>query len=332
MTEPTLREKVAFLSTTAAYVPQSSYVEQKETHMSWVFLTEGHVWKLKKPVRYDYLDFSTVEARKNNCELEVELNGRLAADVYLGTVPLVLGHSGRMQLGGEGRVIDWLVWMRRLPADRMLDAMIAAEAVRPVHSKQIGTLLADFYKQAKPIAWSAAEYRERLESESADTAAELRRQEFGLPLEVIETVHSGQLNFLKQEASLFDERIRQGKLVDAHGDLRPEHICLEPNPVIIDCLEFNAGFRALDPASELAFLGLECDRLGAAWIGEEVLNAYCRETEDYPPEPLFRFYKQHHACLRAKIAVWHLRDSPPQDAQKWISKAKDYLLRARSLQ
>ena len=103
MSDPGIAEKVAFLSKPEAYAIRSARVERKETHMSWVFLTDRHVWKLKKPVRYDYLDFSTVEARKTDCELEVKLNRRLAPDVYLSVVPLVSDLHGRMQLGGEGR-------------------------------------------------------------------------------------------------------------------------------------------------------------------------------------------------------------------------------------
>jgi aminoglycoside phosphotransferase family enzyme len=300
--------------------------------MSCVFLTEHFVWKLKKPVRYDYLDFSTVEARKRNCELEVELNRRLAPDVYLGAVPLSQDANGQMQLGGQGRVIDWLVWMRRLPENKMLDAAIVAHAASHEDAKSVGKSLATFYKQATRVLWSPEEYVNRLEAATAESVRELRRPEYALPAEVIDSVHASQLSFLKREAALLGARVRQGKLVDAHGDLRPEHICLVSPPVIIDCLEFNAEFRVLDPVSELAFLSLECDRLGAPWVGDDILATYRRETDDCPSEPLLVFYKRHHACLRAKIAVWHLRDSPVRDAAKWIAKAKDYLLRAQSLE
>ena len=129
MSEPGIAEKVAFLCRPEAYASRPTRVELKETHMSCLFLTDRHVWKLKKPARYDYLDFSTVEARKADCELEVELNRRLAPDVYLGVVPLVSDPHGRMHIGGEGRIIDWLVVMRRLPEDRMLDAAIHAHTV-----------------------------------------------------------------------------------------------------------------------------------------------------------------------------------------------------------
>ncbi len=332
MSELGITEKVAFLSKSEAYAIRPARVEWKETHMSWVFLTDRHVWKLKKPARYDYLDFSTVEARKTDCELEVELNRRLAPDVYLGVVPLVSDPHGRMQLGGEGRIVDWLVMMRRLPEHRMLDVAINTHTVSREDVHRVGVLLGSFYKQAKKIPWSPAQYATRLEAATAECATELCRPEYALPTALIASICTDQISVIEREALMFDERVRQGKVVDAHGDLRPEHICVGPNPVVIDCLEFNADFRALDPVSELAFLSLECERLDAPWVSDLILDTYQCETGDRPPGPLLVYYKKHHAFVRAKIAVWHLKDPDVRDPAKWIGKAKDYLRRAESLE
>ena len=331
MYEPGIVEKIAFLSKPEAYADGPSRVVLKETHMSCVFLTDRHAWKLKKPAHYDYLDFSTVDARKRNCELEFELNQRLAPDVYLGVVPLAMDAQGRMQLGGEGPIIDWLVKMRRLPEDRMLDAAIAAHMVSREDVRKIGVLLAGFYQRAPRIPLTPAQYASRLESETRECARELRRPEFALPAEPFASIFADQVRFLQENAAWIDDRARQGKIVDAHGDLRPEHICLAPETVIIDCLEFHPDFRVLDPVSELAFLALECERLGAPWIGEMVLGLYQRETGDFPSEALVAYYKRHHACIRAKIAVWHLKDAGVHDPQKWIHKAVSYLREAQSL-
>jgi len=114
MNMPGIDEKVAFLSRPEAYPDRSARVETKQTHMSWVFLTENQAWKLKKPVCTEYLDFSTPEARRRDCHMEVRLNRRLASDVYNGVVPLTLRNGRDLQLGGPGTRIDWLVSMRRL--------------------------------------------------------------------------------------------------------------------------------------------------------------------------------------------------------------------------
>ncbi|MGB3777731.1 MAG: hypothetical protein WA960_05190 [Tunicatimonas sp.] len=124
-----LEEKVYFLSQSTPYPKPTKQVVTKETHMSWVFLTDRHVYKLKKPVKYDFLDYSTLSARRFYCKEEVRLNRRLAEPVYLGTVPLTVNGSAWLQLGGKGTVIDWLVKMQRLPNENMLDEAI--RVVRP---------------------------------------------------------------------------------------------------------------------------------------------------------------------------------------------------------
>ena len=323
MSLPGIKEKVAFLSKPDVYPVPTRQVETKETHMSWVFLTDTQAWKLKKPVRYEYLDFSTPEARRRNCEEELRLNRRLAPEVYLGTAPLTLDAEGKMHLAGKGEPIDWLVSMRRLPAERMLDRMITNQTASAAEVRKVGVLLAWFYKQATPVAMTPSEYRKRLAADVFANQQELAKPECGLPVDLLESITKTQLNYLNQESELFDARVRAGKIIEAHGDLRPEHICLESEPLIIDCLEFNRDFRILDPASELAFLAVECERLGAPWVGQLILNTYFDETGDRPPEGLILFYKSYHACLRAKIAVWHLKDH--EDWAKWTEKASCYL-------
>jgi aminoglycoside phosphotransferase family enzyme len=147
----------------------------------------------------------------------------------------------------------------------------------------------------------------------------------GVPASLAGSIVNSQLEFLDQNLSLFDERSVAGKIIEAHGDLRPEHVCLERVPVIIDCLEFNRGLRILDVASELTYLALECERLGAAEIGEFIFNKYSGETGDTPARRLIEFYKSYHACVRARIAVSHLKDASVPDRPRWTAKANRYL-------
>jgi aminoglycoside phosphotransferase family enzyme len=293
--------------------------------MSWVFLTDTKAWKLKKPVRYDFLDFSTLEARRRDCEEELRLNRRLAADVYYGAVPLTVDSRGEMRLAGDEETIDWLVKMRRLPADLMLDRAIANRTVSAEDAQKVSALLARFYMRSLPVEMTASEYRERLTDDIRANQRELENPDYALPAELLESITRAQLEFLERERELLDRRVQDGKIIEAHGDLRPEHICLEREPVIIDCLEFNRDFRILDTASELAFLALECERLGAPQVGDLILETYSDETGDRPPVQLLAFYKSYHACLRAKIAVWHLKDHVINDAAKWTGRATHYL-------
>jgi len=323
-TEPDIEEKVAFLRRPEAYPEPTREVEVVETHMSWVFLTDAHVYKLKKPVRYDYLDFGTVAAREGDCREEVRLNRRLAPLVYLGVEPLSAADGG-LRLGGEGDVVDWLVKMRRLPRARMLDHLIGEGAVTPVELRRLGRVLGDFYARAERAALSKADYRDRFLEDIAANHRELGRPDFGLPRDLVERVADGQRRFLEHRGALLDARVDARLIVEGHGDLRPEHVCLLTPPVVIDCIEFNRNFRILDPADELAFLAMDSERLGGPDVGPIVLDAYTERRGDRPPPELFAFYRSLRAGVRAKIAIWHNKEPDVAEPEKWRQRALDYL-------
>ena len=230
MALPGIGEKIAFLSRPEAYPGGPPCVETRQTHMSWVFLTDTHAWKLKKPVRYDHLDFSTPEARRRNCEREVRLNRRLARDVYLGVVPLSVDGSGRLVLAGQGRPVDWLVWMRRLPEDRMLDRLIVRHAALEEDILKLASVLAAFYKNAPPVHLTGRQYRTRLAAHLEAVRTELSKTRYGLSADLVESVVNAQLDFLQRNFGLFDGRAQSGKIIDAHGDLRPEHTAWSRSP------------------------------------------------------------------------------------------------------
>ncbi len=300
-----------------------------ETHRSWVFLTDEYAYKLKKPGRYAFLDVSTVSARKYYCEEELRLNRRLAGDVYLATVPLCVDGTGKIQLGGAGSPVDWLVKMRRLPAQRMLDVAIDRRQIPDERIRAVARKLAAFYRTSAPVKIAPMDYRCGFERDIRASCGALSRSEFGLRREVVEAPCAAQLKLLSQAPALFDQRVQEGRIIEAHGDLRPEHVCLlEPEPVIIDCLEFSRELRTLDAAADLAFLAQECERLGAPRIGQIVFEIYREVTHDRPPAALISFYKSRWACLRAKLCVWHLTDPTCRDPAKWSRLAADYLRRA----
>ncbi|MDP1537011.1 MAG: hypothetical protein Q8L95_07510 [Burkholderiales bacterium] len=324
------QDKVAFLRRPEAYGTAPETVEMIETHMSWVFLAGDLVYKLKKPVRCEFLDFSTPEARRHDSEEEVRLNRRLAPDVYLGVVPLVITPEAALQLGGDGRPLDWLVKMRRLPRKFMLDQAIRAGTATASDVRRCILALAAFYRNCAPVTMDAPQYRRRFSDGVQSTRHALEAPEYGLPPDTLRKVSSAQLDFLEQNAPLFDRRVSEQRIVEGHGDLRPEHVCLTEPPLFIDCLEFNREWRLVDPVDELAYLALECEYAGAAFIGEAAFAAYREGTGDDPAEPLIRFYKSYRAGIRAKLSAWHLRDHPGADDQrKWQDRARRYLEFAR---
>lgn len=324
----TVAEAVSFLATPAAYPDHPGRVDVRETHMSWVFLTDRHVYKLKKPVRFSYLDYGTPAARRRNCQAEVRLNRRLAPWVYLAVVPLLRRPDGGLAVVGPGTPVDWLVKMVRLPAENLLDEAIAADRVDTGRLESAARLLAGFYRTQPRIADSGGDYAERLRERvhgNRDALVEDRRAP---PSARVDRVLDALADFIDRETALLAER--GARRVEGHGDLRPDHIYLGPPPAVIDCVEFNRDFRVNDPLDELAFLAMECDRHDAGWIGDRVLKIYAEVTAEAVPPRLIAFYKAHRALLRAKLSLWHLHD-PDVDAAKWRRRTNAYLALAENL-
>ncbi|MDH3661383.1 MAG: hypothetical protein OEU92_15375 [Alphaproteobacteria bacterium] len=307
--------KVDFLTKASTYPDHPTGVEAIETHMSWVFLTNRHAYKLKKPVVFDFLDYRTIDARRRCCDAEVTLNRQLAPGVYLGTVPLTLAKNERLGLHGDGVVVDWLVQMRRLPLEQRLDACISTARVdRQCLADALGRLFSS-YQDARNERLPASAYRSRLE-------IAIQRNEAALEIldqrQVIERQHG----FLKDQFGRIADR--PAFVIDAHGDLRPEHIYLLDPPVIVDRLEFNRDLRLLDPLDELAFLAIECERLGAGWIGDFGFEWYREHTGDQTSLALIAFYKSLRACMRARLALGHLFEPLHEKNSPWFRLAEHY--------
>jgi len=320
-----LESKVAFLRQPASFPEQAYRVEAIETHMSWVFLTDGFAYKLKKPVRHDFLDFSTLEARRHYCDEELRLNRRLAPDVYLGLVALVLGADGHLQLDGEGDVIDWLVKMRRLPTQRMLDYMIKHGTANAQDIGRVAARLAGFYRACTPVAITPDEYRHRFLAHIDAHHRELIQPAYRLPVRRIDALCATLRETLRDMAASFDERIDAGKIVEGHGDLRPEHICLNPELSIIDCLEFSRDLRIADAWDEIGYLALECERLGARSLAETLMRNYRDLSNDRPAAALVRFYQAYRAMLRATISIRHLDEEQFRYSPEWTRRTLAYL-------
>lgn len=321
-TLPTLADKVAFLSNPATHGGQQ--VTCRETHMSYIFLAEDRVYKLKKPVWLPYLDFRTIERRERMCRTELRLNRRLAPDVYIDVVPLRRSDRG-LSIGGDGEAVDWLVVMNRLNEADTLEHAILSGSVTPRQVAAVATALTTFYRHATPILISP-------EVHLADWYASLNYNRrilldpwFRLSSGTVSAIDRVQRRFLAGHADLLRRRIRERWVRDTHGDLRPEHIWLDDRVRVIDALEFSQRLRANDPYDEIAFLGVECERLGARWIGDSVRFRLMRAFGDGVPDSLFLFYRCHRATLRARLAIAHLLEPNPRTPEKWPRQCRAYL-------
>ncbi|WP_155837546.1 hypothetical protein [Herminiimonas sp. CN] len=320
-----LESKVAFLRQPTSFPEPTYRVETMETHMSWIFLTDGYAYKLKKPVHYDALDFRTIAARHHFCDEEVRLNRRLAGTVYVGVVSLTVDQVGHLQLDGCGVAIDFLIKMRRLPARHMLDYAIRDGTAHAEDIGKIAALLSSFYHALPPVAIHPAAYRNRFLATIEQNLRTLSAPAYQLPVEQVKRVCAAQHTALQHMSGLFDERVLAGKIIEGHGDLRPEHICLRPDLVIIDCLEFSPQMRQVDAVDELGFLALECERLDASDFGALLLKNYEKISGDRPAPALVHFYQSYRACIRAAIAIRHLDEEKFRHSAEWPRRAREYL-------
>jgi aminoglycoside phosphotransferase family enzyme len=322
--QPTIKEKVEFLSDHGAYPHPVAEVVRRETHMSWVFLAGDRAYKLKKPVRFPYLDFSTLARREAACRAELRLNRRLAEGLYLGVVPLMAG-AGGLALTGPGVPVDWLVVMRRVDEARMLDRVVAAGRIETRQLDRIAATLVRFYRRAPHVIMRPADHLAAWRRSASYNRTVLFCSRFALPAHLVWRVDRAQCRFLAHRADLLAARVRAHKIVDGHGDLRPEHIWLGDSVKIIDCLEFNPSLRAVDPFDEVAYLGLELTRLGAGWAGEYLRRRLEVQLGEALPEELFVFYRCHRATLRARLAIAHLLEPHPRNPAVWPRLARTYL-------
>lgn len=322
-----LQERVQFLQRPDIWPDAPDVVRAVETHASWVFLTREYAFKLKKPVKLQRQDLRTVRARLLNTRAEVELNRRLAPDVYLGYLPLVRRDDGELAIGCRGHPVDWLVWMRRLPDEDMLDAALRLQTAAPRRLEPAARKLARFYQQAPREELDAATYRSRLRAGVRINRRVLRRPEHALPIDVVTRLHDDLETWLVAERELIEARTE--RLVEGHGDLRPDHVYLGSPPAFIDCLEFDRELRIVDPVDEIAFLGMVSASMGGPQVGRVFFESYESATGDHPPPRLLAFYEALRAGTRARLAALRSLE-PGEDAARARETARHWLQMAEA--
>lgn len=291
-------------------------VEHVQTHISHVFLAGPWVYKLKKPVTFPFLDFGSVEKRRHFCEEEVRLNRRLAPGVYLGVLPVTIGHDGRIRLDGEGRVVDHVVSMRRLPDARLLPALLEAGAVGDDLMDTLAARVVAFHAAAPSgpeVASHAAP--ERLTATWEDvlggTDAFVGRLLAAEDLEIL--VDFGP-RFVRTHETLLRARQQGGRIREGHGDLHTAHVCILAEPgcgdhlpplaagiYVFDCIEFSRPLRCTDVAAEVAFLCMDLERLGHAHLARRFAASYAARADDDDLLRLLPFYTCARACVRGKV-------------------------------
>lgn len=282
-------------------------VTHKETHISHLFFVGDLVYKIKKPVRYSFLDFSSLAKRRHFLNEELQLNRRLAPSVYLAVVPMVRNASG-WRLSAEGDAAEYALVMRRLPEKRMLPFLLETHQVTPEMMRELAEVIAAFHMGAEPVKGIDTErHLAILEKLWNDNITDLRPFVGGIiDRDLCRNIDRFGADFLHSHRGLLAGRAEQARIRDIHGDLHCEHICFAPEGIqIIDCVEFSSQLRYGDVASEIGSLLMDLEVRGGEAMVKPFLSRYCELLADPDLPVLLPFYECYRALVRAKLCALH---------------------------
>jgi uncharacterized protein len=331
-----LEELIAAMTDAAFYPHPAADVEVRQTHISCVFLAGDFVYKIKKPLHFAFLDYSTPEQRYHFCREEVRLNRRLTPRVYLGVFPIMRRPSGVALCANAAEQFDpgaleYAVKMRRLPEDRSLERLIGNGQVGADHMRRIARVLAKFHAEAardRSVFYGNADAVAVTLGTNVDECRPFVGDTIGA--REFDWIGSFQRAFIERHRDLLDRRARQWMVREGHGDLRSEHICITENIDVIDCVEFSEKLRYADLASDLAFLLMDLDRLHAPALGHHLLRAYVAEIGDKELSRLLNLYKCHRAMVRGKVGSLKARESevPAEQRRRASESARNHFAAA----
>ena len=313
-------ELIRFLGDPASYPHRPATVRIIQTHISIVAIASPFVYKVKKAVDFGFLDFSTLEKRRHFCEEEVRLNRRLCARIYDGVVP-IRQVEGRLAFGGEGEIVDYAVRMHELDERYFLHHLLAAGALRARHIDRVVGALSVFYHRLSSIpdqsAWGRVEALRISTDENFAQTARFAGNLISQP--AYETIRAYVDQFYVSRAGLLEQRRREGRIVDAHGDLRLEHIHADRDGLCIyDCIEFSERLRTIDTASDIAFLAMDLDYAGCHDLARYFVTEMARALDDSTLDGVIDFYACYRAYVRAKVEslyLWLCREQARQVRQ-----------------
>jgi hypothetical protein len=305
--------------------PQS--IKFIETHISLLFLTGNYVYKLKKPVDFGFLDFTSLEKRKFFCEQEVKLNRRLSPTIYLGVVTITK-EGNRIILDGKGELAEYAVKMRQIPEEFLMDKLLEKRQVTPRMIEAISEKLVKFYFAAETndLIQSFAK-PERLKQDTDENFEQTERYvEVTIPKEVYGEIKSKTNEVFRTKREIFTQRIATDRIRDCHGDLRLEHIFWGDEISIFDCIEFNERFRYTDVAADIAFLAMDLDYHSRQDLSEHLIRAFIGESGDQELMEVLDFYKSYRAYVRGKVESFRLDDPhiPEEEKGEALKRAQKY--------
>ena len=290
----------------AAYFHDVGEITLLQTHISYVLLAGAYVYKIKKPVDFGFLDFTTLAKRKYYCEEELRLNRRLCPDIYLEVVPIKRSGKSFCLGGSFGETVEYAVKMVRMPEERMMNNIISSGNLLPEMLVRVVDILVPFYQETvggpevsklgSPDS-VGRNFRENFQqTEKFIGGPALSREQFA-------TICSYAENFLTRE-DIFRQRQAEGRIHDGHGDLHSANICLTDKVYIFDCIEFNHRLRYCDLACDVAFLAMDLDYHGLEQMSGRFIDDFSERVGDPGLHTMLNFYKCYRAYVRGKIGLF----------------------------
>jgi aminoglycoside phosphotransferase family enzyme/predicted kinase len=326
------RDVIAFLSTPEAYGLRRGRVERIDTHISIVFLAGSRAYKLKRAVTFPYLDYSTLERRRDACARELRLNRRTAPSIYLAVINVALTSDGRLALGGNGTPVEWLVEMRRFDGDMLLDRLADAGRLTLDLAHTLGMAISGFHEHAMPRRDFGGEpgIRRVIDGNRDEMLADASGT---LDPAVCSALHGRARAALERHAILLDARRVHGLVRQCHGDLHLRNVFLDDDvPRLFDAIEFNDDFACIDVMYDLAFLLMDLVHRGLAAHANAVLNGYLDVRPDYGGLAVLPLLLSCRAAVRSKVSVAEARVQPDAHAEAaHRCQARAYLELARAL-
>lgn len=316
-----------------AYPEAVTSVELAETHISYLLFTDNHVYKIRKPVNYGFLDFTTLEQRREDCHREVALNRRLSPDVYLGVVE-IRAQGSKFTIEGPGETVEYAVKMCRLPRERLMANLLGSNQVTAEDIRRLAEKIAGFHADAEtsPRITALGDI-EAVRQDVEENFVQTQRY-IGLCIDrdTFDDLEAYSKAFLDGREKLFRRRAAEQRIRDCHGDLHTAQIFLEDGISIIDCIEFNERFRYSDVAADIAFLAMDLDFHDRSDLADLFIEIYVKVSGDPGVLELMDFYKAYRAYVRGKVNCFRLDDSTLPDGERRdiISQAKAYFRLARS--
>jgi uncharacterized protein len=321
-------EQVGFLVESGKLPGKSANTLLKETHISWVILNDDHVYKIKRPVKYSFVDFSTLEKREFYCNEELRLNRRLAPEMYMDVIPVTGEMIGRNN-EKRAEIIDFAVQMKRMDNSLEMDSMLKENRVETIQIDRLARKIAAFHERAeiirKPI--NLVKFAETFADIRSVIPFLKKNGKKGAAEKITACIERSE-DYIEKNSRLFSKRVNGGYIRDCHGDLNSSNIFLYDDPVIFDCIEFNEELRHIDIINEIAFLCTELDFFGKNDLGELFYRKYLDYSgldENRGNSELFRFYKSYRANIRAKVTLLSAENSNEGDKTRLIEDAIEYI-------